>query len=166
MSIGMYGNHHNKGSVVNNLDVLILGATEIDTDFNVNVTTGSNGILMGGSGGHNDTAAGAKLAIVVTKLAGKKYPGVLDRVTTATTPGETIDVLVTEGGIAVNPLRQDLMERLRKTELPVVDIGQLKQMAAQISGDWNRPQLEDRIVAVVEYRDGTVIDVVKKVKPL
>jgi citrate lyase subunit alpha/citrate CoA-transferase len=164
MSIGMYGNPHNKGSVVNNLDVMILGATEIDTAFNANVTTGSNGILMGGSGGHNDTAAGAKLAIVVTKLAGKKYPSVVDSVTTATTPGETIDVLVTEGGIAVNPLREDLADRLKKTDLPVVPIGDLKKAADKIIGAWERPQFEDRLVAVVEYRDGTVIDVVRKVK--
>jgi citrate lyase subunit alpha/citrate CoA-transferase len=145
---------------------MVLGATEIDTDFNVNVTTGSNGILMGGSGGHNDTAAGAKLAIVVTKLAGKKYPSVMDRVTTATTPGETIDVLVTEGGIAVNPLRQDLLERLKKTDLPLVDAEHLKKMADKIVGNWEKPQFEDRIVAVVEYRDGTVIDVVRQVKTI
>ncbi len=110
MTSGMYGNPHTKGTVVNHLDVMILGATEIDTDFNV--TTGSNGLLMGGSGGHSDTAAGAKLTIVVSRLASKKFPTVVDRVTTRTTPGETIDVLVTEGGIAVNPLRSDLLERL------------------------------------------------------
>jgi citrate lyase alpha subunit len=32
-----------------------------DTDFNVNVMTGSNGVLRGASGGHSDTAAGADL---------------------------------------------------------------------------------------------------------
>lgn len=164
MSSGMYGNPHNKGSVVNNLDVMILGATEIDTDFNVNVTTGSNGILMGGSGGHSDTAAGAKLAIVVTRLTRRKYACVVDRVTTATTPGETIDVLVTERGIAVNPLRQDIADRLKKTDLPVVTVRDLKKMAEDIAGISEKPQFEDRIVAVVEYRDGTVIDVVKQVK--
>jgi citrate lyase subunit alpha/citrate CoA-transferase len=164
MSIGMYGNPHNKGSVVNHLDVMILGATEIDTDFNVNVTTGTDGVLMGGSGGHNDTAAGAKLAIVVTRLASGKYPRVVDRVTTATTPGETIDVLVTEAGIAVNPLRQDLVDRLKKTDLPIVAVQDLKKMAEGAKGVPEKVRCEDRIVAVVEYRDGTVIDVVKKVK--
>lgn len=74
MSGSMYGNPHNKGAVVNNLDIMILGATEIDTDFNVNVTTGSDGIIMGGSGGHSDTAAGAKLAIVVTNLIKGRLP--------------------------------------------------------------------------------------------
>lgn len=164
MSSGMYGNPHTKGAVVNHLDVTILGATEIDTDFNVNVTTGSNGVLMGGSGGHSDTAAGAKLAIVVTGIASKRYPSVVDRVTTVTTPGETIDVLVTERGIAINPRRADLAQCLGKTDLPVVAIKDLKRMAEEITGVPEKPRFEDRIVAVVEYRDGTVIDVVKQVR--
>jgi citrate lyase subunit alpha / citrate CoA-transferase len=164
MSIGMYANPHNKGAVVNDLDVMILGATEIDTDFNVNVTTGSNGILMGGSGGHADTAAGAKLALVVTKLARKQYPGVVGRVTTVTTPGETIDVLVTEGGIAVNPRRQDLTVRLRGAGLPVVAVEELKRMAEEITGVPQGSPFKEKIVAIVEYRDGTVIDVVRQVK--
>jgi citrate lyase subunit alpha/citrate CoA-transferase len=164
MSIGMYGNPHTKGSVVNELDVMILGATEIDTGFNVNVTTGSNGVLMGGSGGHSDTAAGSKLAIIVAPLASKKYPRVVDRVTTVTTPGETIDVVVTEGGIGVSPLRSDLLESLKRAHLPVVAIEELRRLAEEITGVPEKPQFEDRIVAVVEYRDGTVIDVVRQVK--
>ena len=92
MSASMYANPHNRGSVVNQLDAMILGAAEIDVDFNVNVTTGTDGIIMGGSGGHADTAAGAKLAIVTTKLNAGGYAKVVDRVTTVTTPGETIDV--------------------------------------------------------------------------
>ena len=165
MSIGMYGNPHNKGAVVNYLDVMILGATEIDRDFNVNVTTGSDGILMGGSGGHADTAAGAKLAIVVTRLSRKRYPAVVDRVTTVTTPGETIDVLVTEGGIAVNPRRQDLLERLRDAGLPLVTIGELAEKARGIAGVPEIPPWGERIVAVLEYRDGTVIDLVRQIRP-
>lgn len=68
MSASLYGNPWNRGAVVNRLDTMILGAAEVDLDFNVNVTTRSNGVLMGGSGGHADTAYGAKLAIVTTKL--------------------------------------------------------------------------------------------------
>lgn len=164
MSASMYGNPHNKGAVVNNLDVMILGATEIDVDFNVNVTTGSSGVIMGGSGGHSDTAAGAKLAIVVTQLIKGRLPIVVDSVTTATTPGETVDVLVTERGIAVNPLRKDLLEKLEKTNLPVMSIEDLKKMAEDMTGVPEKIELDDEIVAVVEYRDGTVIDVVKRIK--
>ncbi len=162
MSGSMYGNPHNKGAVVNNLDVMILGATEIDTNFNVNVTTGSDGVIMGGSGGHSDTAAGAKLSIVVTNLMKARLPIIKDEVTTITTPGESIDVLVTERGIAVNPLRKDLIEKLSKTNLTVMPIEELKLMAEKITGKPKPIETSDKVVAVVEYRDGTVIDVVRK----
>jgi citrate lyase subunit alpha/citrate CoA-transferase len=164
MDASMYGNPHNKGAVVNNLDVMILGATELDTQFNVNVTTSSDGVIMGGSGGHSDTAAGSKLAIIVTKLVKARLPIIKDEITTITTPGETVDVIVTEMGIAVNPKRQDLLEKLSKTNLPIKSIEELKNMAEKITGKPQKIQTEEEIVAVVEYRDGTVIDVVKKVK--
>lgn len=162
MSASMYANPHNKGAVVNNLDVMILGATEIDTDFNVNVTTGSDGMIMGGSGGHSDTAAGSKLSIVVTNLVKARLPIIKDKVTTVTTPGESIDVLVTERGIAVNPKRTDLIENLKNTNLPVMSIEELKNIAEKMTGLPKSIELSEKIVAVVEYRDGTVIDVVRK----
>lgn len=163
MSASMYANPHNKGAVVNNLDIMILGATEIDTHFNVNVTTGSDGLIMGGSGGHSDTAAGSKLAIVVTSLIKARLPIIKDKVTTVTTPGESIDVLVTERGVAVNPKRTDLIEKLKETNLPVMTIDELKNMAERMTGKPKAIDLSDEIVAVVEYRDGTVIDVVRKI---
>ncbi|EGW41337.1 citrate lyase, alpha subunit [Desulfosporosinus sp. OT] len=163
MSASMYGNPHTKGAVVNNLDIMILGATEIDIAFNVNVTTGSDGVIMGGSGGHSDTAAGAKLSIVVTNLMKARLPIIKDKVTTITTPGESIDVVVTERGIAVNPRRVDLIEKLRKTELPLLTIEELKLKAEKITGVPKAIKTSDKIVAVVEYRDGSVIDVVRMV---
>ncbi|BDR65477.1 citrate lyase subunit alpha [Clostridium tetani] len=162
MSSSMYGNPHNKGAVVNNLDIMILGATEIDTDFNVNVTTGSDGVIMGGSGGHSDTAAGSKLSIIVTNLVKARLPIIKDRVTTVTTPGESIDVIVTERGIAVNPRRKDLIEKLKETNLPVMTIEELKEVAEKMTGAPKAIETTDEVVAVIEYRDGTVIDVVKK----
>lgn len=47
----------NKGAYVNKLDYVVLSALEIDTKFNVNVITGSDGVLRGAPGGHPDTAA-------------------------------------------------------------------------------------------------------------
>lgn len=164
MSASMYGNPHNKGAVVNNLDIVILGATEIDTDFNVNVTTGSDGTIMGGSGGHSDTAAGAKLTIIVSNLMKARLPVIRDKVTTVNTPGETIDVLVTERGIAVNPKRQDLIEKLKETNLPIMTIEELKAISEKLTGNPKAIETEEDIVAVVEYRDGTVIDVIRKIK--
>lgn len=163
MSASMYGNPHNKGAVVNMLDVMILGATEVDTNFNANVTTGSTGYIMGGSGGHSDTAAGSKLAIVVTQLTKGRLPIVVDSVTTVTTPGETIDAIVTERGIAINPLRQDLIEKLKESGLPVMTIEELKQIAEGMTGKPCKVIPDKEIIAVVEYRDGTIIDVVRKV---
>ena len=80
MSASMYANPHNRGAVVNQLDTMILGAAEIDLDFNVNVTLGPSGLIIGGSGGHSDTAAGAKLALVTTQLAARRHPKIVDRV--------------------------------------------------------------------------------------
>lgn len=161
MTASMYANPHNRGAVVNRLDVMILGAAEIDVDFNVNVTTGTNGIIMGGSGGHADTAAGAKLALVTTRLTTDRYAKVVDRVTTVTTPGETVDVLVTEGGVAVHPRRTDLRERLLSAGVQVVDIECLKSLAERRVGKVQKQPIEGKVVAVIEYRDGTVIDVVR-----
>jgi citrate lyase subunit alpha/citrate CoA-transferase len=164
MSASMYGNPHNKGAVVNQLDVMILGATEIDTNYNVNVTTGSNGLIMGGSGGHSDTAAGSKLSIVVTQLVKSRLPIIVDCVTTVTTPGESIDVVVTERGVAVNPLREDQIVKLDAAGIEIMTIEELKNIAEKMTGVPEKIKTEDRIVAVVEYRDGTVIDVVRKIK--
>ena len=163
MSSSMYGNPHNKGAVVNNLDVMILGATEIDTKFNVNVTTASDGRIMGGSGGHSDTAAGAKLAIVVANLVKARLPIIKDDVTTVTTPGESIDVLVTERGIAINPKRTDLIEKLKNSKLPIMTIEELQALAEKLTGKPKKLERNEDIVAIVEYRDGTVIDVVRRI---
>lgn len=160
----VYASPFNSGCAVNKLDVVILGATEIDVDFNVNVVTASNGVIMGGSGGHSDTAAGAKVTIVVANLLRGRLPIIMERVLTATTPGETVDVLVTERGVAVNPRRPELKEQLLQAGLPVKEIQELKELAEQIAGTPKAIVTEDKIVAVVEYRDGTVIDVVRQVK--
>ena len=119
---------------------------------------------MGGSGGHSDAAAGAKVTIVVANLLRGRLPIIVDKVLTATTPGESIDVLVTERGIAVNPRRPELRQRLAEAGLPVKDIAQLKELAEAIAGAPAAVQTGEKIVAVVEYRDGTVIDVVRQAK--
>lgn len=159
-----YASPYNSGCAVNKLDVVILGATEIDTDFNVNVVTGSDGVIMGGSGGHADAAAGAKVTIVVANLLRGRLPIIVDKVLTVTTPGETIDVLVTERGVAVNPCREDLKQELKAAGLPIKDINELKALAEKIAGTPQSLTTRDKIVAVVEYRDGTIIDVVRQVE--
>lgn len=164
ISADYYANPHTKGCVVNQLDCVVLGATEIDTGFNVNVVTNSNGEIMGGSGGHADAAAGAKLTIIVTNLLRSRLPIVRDQVTTITTPGETVDVLVTERGVAVNQRRAELRERLRQAGVPVMEIEELKALAEKIAGQPGTVEPASKIVALVEYRDGTVLDVVRQVR--
>ena len=157
-----YANPFNAGCAANRLDCVVLGATEIDTDFNVNVVTGSDGLIMGGSGGHSDTAAGAKLTIIVANLVRGRWPTIRERVLTVTTPGETVDVLVTDQGVAVNPCRSDLAGLLRAAGLLVRDIREFKLLAEQIAGAPERVATGESIVAAVEYRDGTLIDVVRQ----
>ena len=163
MSASQYANPHNRGALVNQLDVMILGATEIDVDFNVNVVTGFDGTILSSSGGNQDCAAGAKLAIVVTNTLKKGLSVIRDAVTTVTTPGETVDALVTDLGIAINPLRTDLLEELKDTDLPLLTIEEMKNKAEEKAEFQHKPvEYTDDIVVVVEYRDGTVIDVVRK----
>jgi citrate lyase subunit alpha/citrate CoA-transferase len=162
MSASYYANPHNGGPIVDNLDAVILSATEVDVNFNVNVITDSNGIIMGASGGHCDTAAGAKLAIVVAPLLRGRLPMVTDAVQTVVTPGETVDVIVTERGIAINPRRVDLLDRLKNSSLPIMTIEDLQQQAYDLSGKPDSVAVSDEIVGVVEYRDGTIIDVIRR----
>ena len=63
---------------------------------------------MGGSGGHSDTAAGAKLAMIIAPLFRARLPIVTERVRCISTPGRDVDVLVTQRGVAVNPRRAEL----------------------------------------------------------
>lgn len=158
ISGAQYASPSAKSAAVDSLDVVILGATEIDTDFNVNVHTDSAGYIMGGSGGHSDTAAGAKLAMIIAPLIRARLPIVTDHVTCVSTPGSTIDVLVTQKGVAVNPKRKDLKEKLLAAGLPVRDIEELKRMAEEITGVPGKLPKGDRIVADVIYRDGTTLD--------
>ena len=150
-------------AVVDSLDVVILGATEIDTDFNVNVHTDSRGAIMGGSGGHSDTAAGAKLSMIIAPLFRARLPIVTKRVRCISTPGRDVDVLVTQRGVAVNPRRAELAERLKAAGLPIVDIHELKEIAERITGAPAPVPSGDQVVAKVIHRDGNVIDTIHDV---
>ena len=144
--------------IVDSLDVIFAGATEIDTDFNVNVHTDSNGIIMGGSGGHSDICAGSKMSVIIAPMFRNRLPMILDRVTTITTPGKDVDGLVTQGGVAVNPKNVELRERLAAAGLPVIDIHELQAKAERMTGKPQPIRHGNKVVAEVIYRDGTVID--------
>lgn len=163
MSASLYANPDSKGAVVDRLKTMILGAAEVDLDFNVNVTTGSSGRILGGSGGHADTAHGAALAIVTTKLTASSGPKIVEKVRCRTTPGSSIDVVVTDAGVAVNPRRPELAQRLRDFGVDVQSIETLQEKAASIAQPERGSDEPGKVVAVVEYRDGSVIDVIRAV---
>ena len=159
-----YASPRSRSAVVDSLDVVILGATEIDTDFNVNVHTDSNGYIMCGSGGHSDTAAGAKLSMIIAPMFRARLPIVTDHVTCVSTPGRDIDVLVTQGGIAVNPKNEELSYRLKHAGLPVVDIHDLKAKTEAITGKPAKCPKGDLVVAQVIGRDGNLQDNIYSVR--
>lgn len=151
------------GSAVHYLDIVILSALEVDVNFNVNVLVGSDGIIRGAIGGHPDTAADSALSIIVCPLLRGRIPCVVDEVTTLITPGSTVDVIVTEYGIAVNPRRPELAERLRKAGLKIVDIESLKNKVKSIIGEADALPFGDKVVGVVMNRDGSVQDVIRNI---
>jgi len=155
-------NYHGKGNFASILDVTILGATEVDLNFNANVVTHSDGYLLHGIGGWQNCLF-AKCTILPIPLFRDRIPVIRDEVTTICGPGELIDVIVTERGIAINPRRTDLIEKLKNSTLPIKTIQELKAEAEQICGIPEKPALSDEIVAVIKWVDGTIIDAVRKV---
>ena len=155
-------NFHGKGNFASMLDVVILGATEVDLNYNANVVTHSDGYLLHGIGGWQNTLF-SKTTILPIPLFRDRIPVIRDEVTTICAPGEMIDVIVTERGIAINPLRQDLIDKVKNSGLPIKTIEQLKAEAEAICGVPEKPVLGDEIVAVIKWVDGTIIDAVRRV---
>mgnify|MGYP000377403277 CR=1 FL=1 len=158
ISASRYANPADPDQVIADLDVVILGATEVDLDFNVNVTTDSHGVLIGGSGGHSDTASESQVTVIVSPLMRGRLPLIKDRVTTITTKGEHVDLIVTERGIAVHPERVDLKAKLEQTTLPVMTIETLQAIAHSYTGKPVDPPLGERIIGVVEDRTYEILD--------
>ncbi len=156
-------NFHGKGNFASMVDVVVLGATEVDVNFNANVVTHSDGRLLHGIGGWQNCLY-SKTVILPIPLFRDRIPVIVDQVTTITGPGELIDVIVTERGIAVNPKRQDLLEKLSGSKLPIRTIEELKAEAERVCGGApQKPKLGDKVVAAIKWVDGTVIDVVRQV---
>lgn len=161
-----YANPLNKGCAVNKLNVVILSALEIDLDFNVNVLTGSDGVIMGASGGHSDTAVGSGLSIIVAPLIRGRTSTLTEKVLTVITPGESVDVFVSDRGIAINPRRKDLIEHFKDVRLPFATMEELLDKAERLVGKPDPIEFTDRIVGLIEYRDGTIIDTVRQIKAM
>lgn len=164
ISASYYASPSDPGCAVNLLDAVVLSALEVDTSFNVNVLTGSDGVIRGAIGGHPDTAYGAALAVIVCPLVRGRIPCVVKNVNTVVTPGKTVDVVVTDYGIAVNPRRYKLRQRLIDAGVTVCSIEELQQTAERIVGVPAPIAYTDKVVGVVTYRDGSVMDLIRQVQ--
>ncbi len=157
-------NYHGKGMYATMVDAAVLGATEVDVNFNGNVNTHSDGLLLHGIGGWQNTIF-SKCTIITVPTFRNRIPIIVDEVRTLTGPGELIDVVVTERGIAINPGRKDLLKAVKGSNLPICPIEELKEEAEEICGGKpQKPKLGDRIIAVIKWVDGTVIDAVRIVE--
>ena len=163
-------NFHGKGNFATLVDAVVLGATEVDTEFNGNVVTHSDGRLLHGIGGWQNCLFAGCTILAVPSFR-DRIPVIVDRVTTLTGPGEMIDVVATERGIAINPRRQDLIDATRGSRLPIRPIEEIKSEVERICGGKpekpslgsSRSDRGERPVAVVKWVDGTVLDSVWQV---
>ena len=126
-------NYHGKGSFASMIDAVVLGATEVDVNFNGNVVTHSDGRLLHGIGGWQN-CLDAGCTILAVPSFRDRIPVIVDEVTTLTGPGELIDVVVTERGIAINPRRQDLIDAVKGSSLPIRPIQDIKAEVERICG--------------------------------
>jgi len=157
-------NYHGKGNIASMIDVVVLGATEVDVHFNANVVTHSDGRLLHGIGGWQNCLF-SKCTILPIPSFRDRIPVIVDEVTTLCGPGELIDVIVTERGIAINPLRQDLIAATKHSGLPIKTIHELKDEIDHICGGKpDKPEFTDKIIAAIKWVDGTVIDVVRQLR--
>ena len=157
-------NFNGKGNFASMVDVAVLGATEVDINFNGNVVTHSDGLLLHGIGGWQNCLY-SKCTILAIPSFRDRIPVVVDEVTTLCGPGELIDVVITERGIAINPLRKDLIKALRKSTLPLKSIQEIKNEVYEICGGAPaKPNVnKNKVVAIIKWVDGTVLDSVFQV---
>jgi citrate lyase subunit alpha/citrate CoA-transferase len=151
-------NFHGKGNFATMVDAVVLGATEVDTAFNANVVTHSDGRLLHGIGGWQNCLFGGCTILAIPSLR-DRIPVIVDEVTTLTGPGELIDVVVTERGIAINPRRRDLLEATAGSSLPIRPLEEIQaEVESLCGGKPERPAPSDEPVAVIKWVDGTVLD--------
>ncbi|MCK5086510.1 MAG: citrate lyase subunit alpha, partial [Melioribacteraceae bacterium] len=158
-------NFHGKGNFASMVDVAVLGATEVDMNFNGNVCTHSDGYLLHGIGGWQNCLY-SKCTILAIPSFRDRIPVIVDEVTTLVGPGELVDVVITERGIAINPKRKDLLKAVKNSSLPIKPIKEIYNEVNQICGGKPaKPRVnKKKVVAVIKWVDGTVLDSVFQVK--
>jgi citrate lyase subunit alpha/citrate CoA-transferase len=158
-------NYHGKGNFASMVDLVVLGATEVDCDFNANVVSHSDGYLLHGIGGWQDCLFAGCTILAVPSFR-DRIPVIVDRVTTLCGPGQLIDVVVTERGIAINPGRKDLLQAVARSGLPVRDLQDIQREVFDMCGGKPAPPAVDtqHPIAVVKWVDGSLLDTVYRVK--
>ena len=156
-------NWHGKGNFASMLDAVVLGATEVDINFNANVVTHSDGQMLHGIGGWQNCLS-SKCTILPIPSFRNRIPIIVDKVTTLVGPGELIDVIVTERGIAINPKRKDLIKATKRSGLPIRKIEKIKEEVDDLVGaPLDKPNFTDEVIGVVKWVDGTVLDSIFKI---
>ena len=123
--------------------------------------------MMGGIGGGPDVAEGADISIVTLPIVRGRIPSVGNKVFTCCTPGSSVAVAVTEAGIALNPNHRNyqmIKEDLDAAGIKTVSIEYLRDLAYSMTGVPKEIETTDKVTCIVEYRDGTVIDVIRQIK--
>lgn len=158
ISASDYASPARPDAVSTQLACVVLGAAEVDRDFNVNVTTTSDGRIIGGSGGHSDVAQGARMTLVTTSRRARGGPKIVGAVRHCTTPGQSVDIVVTEAGVTLaSDHWRHLGPDLVRAGIPLLSPDDLFAETAAPQAD--TPQR--KTVAVSEHRDGRVIDVIR-----
>jgi citrate lyase subunit alpha/citrate CoA-transferase len=157
-------NYNGKGNFASMVDAVVLGATEVDVNFNANVVTHSDGLLLHGIGGWQNCLFSGCTILPIPSFR-DRIPVLVDEVTTLCGPGELIDVIVTERGIAINPRRKDLLDAVKGSDLPIRPIEEIKAEVERICGGKPaRARFADKVVAVIKWVDGTVLDSVRQIE--
>lgn len=158
-------NFHGKGNFASMLDAVVLGATEVDINFNANVASHSDGYLLHGIGGWQNCLF-SKCTILAIPSFRDRIPVIIDEVTTLCGPGELIDVIVTERGIAINPKRKDLLKAVKNSKLPIRTIKDIyNEVNLLCGGAPAKPKIDkNKVIAVIKWVDGTILDSVFRVK--
>ena len=104
------------------------------------------------------------MAMIIAPLIRARLPLIVDQLACISTPGESIDCLVTQYGLAVNPRREDLLARFKEVKLPLLTMEELQQKAESFSGKPQPLDLSGRVVGKVRYRDGRIISELHEVK--
>ncbi|MEE9167218.1 MAG: citrate lyase subunit alpha [Candidatus Neomarinimicrobiota bacterium] len=157
-------NWHGKGNFASMVDVVVLGATEVDLNFNANVVTHSDGLLLHGIGGWQNCLFSSCTILPIPSFR-NRIPIIVDRVTTLCGPGELIDVVVTERGIAINPVREDLIATTKNSGLPLRPMEEIKEEVDDLcGGPPQKPSVTEKVIGVTKWVDGTVLDAIYGVK--